>query len=185
MCSDFDPKESFLSYKTNIYIELYRQECEQKNNAAQKISRVVPLVVAMFGADAYIISRVGKIILDNGFLSDIKSIVLYILCATTICSGAILLFYIIKSCTRYEDIMFDPSNYKLMFELGDKQLKQNGYKQVVSEIDNNTYLGYEEIVINMFHQIRKKEKYISKLYISLVTNYLFACFVFITIWLLY
>ena len=53
MNSNFDSKESFLSYKLNIFKELYNDERERRNIASQKISRIIPLIVAMFGGNTY------------------------------------------------------------------------------------------------------------------------------------
>ena len=65
MNPNFDSKESFLSYKLNILKNLYKDECEQKKDASQRISRIIPLIVAMFGADAYVITNTGYSILKN------------------------------------------------------------------------------------------------------------------------
>lgn len=98
MDSNFDSKESFLSYKLNIFKELYNDERERRNIASQKISRIIPLIVAMFGGDTYIITKVGEKILNNeGFSSDVRSVASYILCTVTIISGAILLYFLVKS----------------------------------------------------------------------------------------
>lgn len=65
MNPNFDSKESFLSYKLNILKNLYKDECEQKKDASQRISRIIPLIVAMFGADSYVITNTGNSILKN------------------------------------------------------------------------------------------------------------------------
>lgn len=57
MDSNFDSKESFLSYKLNIFKELYNDERERRNIASQKISRIIPLIVAMFGGDTNIFQK--------------------------------------------------------------------------------------------------------------------------------
>ena len=101
MNSNFDSKESFLSYKLNIFKELYNDERERRNIASQKISRIIPLIVAMFGGDTYIITKVGEKILNNeGFSSDVRSVTSYILCTVTIISGAILLYFLVKNTIK-------------------------------------------------------------------------------------
>ena len=73
---NFDSNESFLSYKLNILKDLYKSECEQKKDASQRITRIIPLIVAMFGADAYVIINTGNSILRNKeFSISIQSII--------------------------------------------------------------------------------------------------------------
>ena len=184
MNQNFDSNESFLSYKLNILKDLYKSECEQKKDASQRITRIIPLIVAMFGADAYVIINTGNSILRNKeFSISIQSIILYILCVITICSACILLIYLIKSCINFNEKTFNPDKFKLMFELGEEQLNSKEYKQIVNEIDQNIYRDLEEASIKLYYELKKREDYITKLYLALITNCLFACFTLIVIWI--
>lgn len=184
MNPNFDSNKSFLSYKLNIFKELYNAEQERRNIASQKISRIIPLIVAMFGGDTYIITKVGEIILNNGeFRADIRSIASYILCTVTIISGAILLYFLVKSYINFNNKMFDPNKFKEIFEIGDKQILEDNCKETIKEIDEKLYEQYEKITIKLSNEIDKKEDYITKLYLSLITNCLFACFTLIVIWI--
>ena len=184
MNSNFDSKESFLSYKLNIFKELYNDERERRNIASQKISRIIPLIVAMFGGDTYIITKVGEKILNNeGFSSDVRSVASYILCTVTIISGAILLYFLVKSYINFNNKMLDPNKFKEMFELGDNEILETGYKETVKEINEKLYEQYEKITIKLSNEIDKREDYITKFYLSLITNCLFACFTLIVIWI--
>lgn len=179
-----DSKESFLSYKLNILKDLYKNECEQKKDASQRISRIIPLIVAMFGADTYVIANTGNSILKNkNFSISSQSIILYILCIMTICSGSILLIYMVKSCINFNEKVFNPEKFKLMFELCEKQLNQEGYKEITNEIGKNIYRDLEEATIKLYYELKNREDYITKLYLSLITNCSFACFTFIVIWI--
>ena len=179
-----DSKESFLSYKLNIFKELYNAERERRNITSQKISRIIPLIVAMFGGDTYIITKVGESILKNrGFSSDIRNIVSYILCVVTIISGSVILYFLVKSYTNFNNAMLDPNKFKNMFEIGDNQITVTGYDETISEINQKLYEQYEKITIKLSSEIDKKEDYITKLYLSLITNCLFACFTLIVIWI--
>ncbi|WP_299237526.1 hypothetical protein [uncultured Anaerofustis sp.] len=70
-----------------------------------------------------------------------------------------------------------------MFELGEEQLNSKEYKQIVNEIDQNIYRDLEEASIKLYYELKKREDYITKLYLSLITNCLFACFTLIVIWI--
>ena len=179
-----DSKESFLSYKLNILKELYNVERERRNIASQKISRITPLIVAMFGGDTYIITKIGESTLNNGvFLQDTRSVASYILCAITIISGAVLLYFLVKSYINFKNKMLDPDEVKKMFEIGDEKILTDGYKKTINEIDQKLYEQYEKITIKLSNEIDKREDYITKLYLSLITNCLFACFTLIVIWI--
>lgn len=179
-----DSKESFLSYKLNILKDLYKNECDQKRDASQRITRIIPLIVAIFGADAYVITNTGNSILKNkGFSMNIQSMILYILCAITICSACILLIYMVKSCINFNEKIFNPEKFKLMFELGEEQLNNKEYKQITNEIEQNIYRDLEEASIKLYYELKRREECITKLYLSLITNCLFACFTLIVIWI--
>lgn len=179
-----DSKKSFLSYKLNIFKELYNVERERRDIASQKISRITPLIVAMFGGNTYIITKVGESTFNNGvFLQDTRSVASYILCAITIISGAILLYYLVKSYIKFNNTILDPSKFKKMFEIGDNQLLTTGYDETINEINQKLYEQYENITIKLSNEIDKREDYITKLYLSLITNCLFACFTLIVIWI--
>lgn len=79
--------------------------------------------------------------------------------------------------------MLDPNKFKEMFELGDKEILKNGYKETVKEINEKLYEQYEKITIKLSNEIDKREDYITKFYLSLITNCLFACFTLIVIWI--
>lgn len=79
--------------------------------------------------------------------------------------------------------MLDPNKFKEMFELGDKEILENGYKETVKEINEKLYEQYEKITIKLSNEIDKREDYITKFYLSLITNCLFACFTLIVIWI--
>lgn len=184
MNQNFDSNESFLSYKLNILKDLYKHECEQKRDASQKITRVIPLIVAMFGADTYVITNTGNSILKNKeFSTNIQNIILYILCAITICSACVLFIYLIKSCINFNEKIFNPGKFKLMFELGEEQLDSKNCEQITNEIEQNIYRDLEEASIKLYYELKKRETYITKLYLSLITNCLFACFTLIVIWI--
>ena len=184
MNPNFDSKESFLSYKLNIFKELYNAERERRNIASQKISRIIPLIVAMFGGDAYIITKVGKIILSNrGLSTDTRNVISCILCIVTIISGAILLYFLVKSYINFNNKMLDPNKFNEMFEIGDKQILDGNYEETVKEINKKLYEEYKTITIKLSNEIDKREDYITKLYLSLITNCLFACFTLIVIWI--
>ena len=186
MNPNFDSKESFLSYKLNIFKELYNAERERRNIASQKISRIIPLIVAMFGGDAYIITKVGKIILSNrGLSTDTRNVISCILCIVTIISGAILLYFLVKSYINFNNKMLDPNKFNEMFEIGDKQILDGNYEETVKEINKKLYEEYKTITIKLSNEIDKREDYITKLYLSLITNCLFACFTLIVIWIWY
>ena len=79
--------------------------------------------------------------------------------------------------------MFDPNKFKEMFEIGDKQILEDNCKETIKEIDEKLYEQYEKITIKLSNKKKKKEDYITKLYLSLITNCLFACFTLIVIWI--
>lgn len=183
MCQDYVPKESFLSYKLDFFKELYNIECERRKFTHQKISRIIPLIVAMFGADAYIIIKIGEQVLQNGFLNDIKSISLYILCVITLIAGCIVLLYMFKSFLKFNIKTFDPDKHKTMFEVAENQIIEDGYEKTLEEINEKIYKEYVKITTNLSKEIDDREKYISKLYISLITNCLLTCFTLIVIFI--